>query len=341
MPIVIPQTSRALRGVYYSPFLRAYPETLDTVGISKADFIRFIDDLNEAFISSPFFYGVMLAGTIVSFVPEIAAQVVGGVVATASSFASTANSHARTKLFVKAANDDIFAPRGLQLRLLNTKNMLQAIHVDEELFKLPPLPEFIAPEWEQEREDPRRRWMQALKDVVSPLDYDAPDFSEQDSWLKKAGAWTAKHQDKRQAKSLTKRRGKAKETLDAAQEKAAQNEQIIQCAIKGLQADLDALRLQTSGDPKAEARRQRDIVEYEKAIHQQQANLITEREKKDEVTEKAIGKVDKKEQKVVQKIRWVVITPSTSSEVADEDIDDGVEDVHPLKNWSFRSSERK
>ncbi len=67
--------------------------------------------------------------------------------------------------------------------------------------------------------------------------------------------------------------------------------------------------------------------------------LIAERVKKDEVTEKAVGKVDKKEQKAVQKIRWVVITPSTCLEVADEDIDDGVEDVHPLKNRDSRSPE--
>ena len=341
LPIVIPQTSRALRGVYFSPFLRAYPETLDTIGISKADFIRFIDNLNEAFMSSPFFYGVMLAGTIASFVPELAAQVVGGVVATASSLASTANSHVRTKHFIKAANNDIFAPRGLQVRLLNTKNMLQAINVDEGTFKLPTLPESNAPELEKTHEDPRHRWMQALKNVVSPLDYNAPDYSEQDSWLKKAGAWTAKHQDKRQAMSLTKRREKAKKTIDAAQEEAVQNEQIIECAIKDHEADLYALSLQPSDDPKAESKRRRDMVGCEEAIHQEQAKLIDERKKKDEVTEKAIGKVDKKEHKVVQKIRWIVITPSTGSEVADEDIDDGVEDVHPLKNWSFRSSEKK
>lgn len=104
LPIIIPQTSRALRGVYYSPFLRAYPEALEAHGISKENFIRLIDDLNESFISSPFFYGVMIAGTAVSFVPELAAQIIGGTVAAAAGFAGTANSRLRSKVFVKAAN---------------------------------------------------------------------------------------------------------------------------------------------------------------------------------------------------------------------------------------------
>ena len=331
LPIVIPQTSRALRGVYYSPFLRVYPETLAEVGISKADFIRFIDDLNEAFISSPFFYGIMLAGTAASFVPELAAQVIGGVVAAASSFASTANSHVRTKQFLKAANREIFAPRGLQVRLLDTTKMLEAIHVDEKTFTLPPLPEFNEPRSEQGDEDPRRRWMQALENVVSPLDYHAPEFSGQDSWLKKAGAWTAKHQDKRQAKSLTKRRQKAQKAIKTVREEAAENEQVIEGRIQDLKADLDALCLQASDDAQVDLARQSDTAECEKAIHQQQEKLENTRLKKHEMTEKSIGKVDKKEQKVVQKIRWIVITLSTGLDVADADIDDGVEDVHSLK----------
>ena len=341
LPIVIPQTSRALRGVYFSPFLRAYPETIKAVGISKTSFIRFIDDLNEAFISSPFFYGLMLAGTAASFVPEVAAQVVGGIVATASSFASTANSHVRTRLFVKAANREIFEPRGLQVRLLNTKKMLEAIHIDEAAFALPPLPEFNAPETQIQHEDPRRRWMQALDGAVSPLDYDAPAFSAQDDLLKKAGAWTAKKQDKKQARSLTKRREKAKKTIDAAEEEAVGREQVMQRIIQSLEADVEALSVQPPArDAKAEEKRQRAMAVYQKALSEEQARLMEVRLKRSRVTEKAVGKVDKKEHKVVQKIRWVVITAKTDEEeIGDVDIDDGVEDVHPLRSWWSRGSE--
>ena len=342
LPIVIPQTSRALRGVYFSPFLRAYPETVEAVGISKTDFIRFIDDLNEAFISSPFFYGLMLAGTVASFVPEVAAQVVGGVVATASSFASTANSHVRTKAFVKAANREIFEPRGLQVRLLNTKKMLEAIHVDEAAFALPPLPEFNAPETQNQREDPRRRWMQALDGVVSPLDYDVPAFSTQDNWLKKAGAWTAKKQDKKRARSLTERREKAKKTIDEAEEEAIEREQLIRSTIQSLEEDVGALSMQPPAkDSKAEEKRQRVMAEYQEALSEEQTKLMEERLKRREATEKVVRKVDKKEHKVVQKIRWVVITAKTDEEeIGNADIDDGVEDVHPLKSrWSRRSEE--
>ena len=330
LPIVIPQTSRALRGVYYSPFLRAYPETLQQFGIGKHDFIRFIDNLNEAFISSPFFFGITLAASAVGFVPVVAAQVVGGVVATASSFAGTANSHVRTKRFVKAVNKNLFEPVGLQVRLLSTKNMLRAVNVDEQNFALPPLPEFNAPETQQEGEDPRRRWMQALDGIVSPLDYNAPEFTKQDNWLKQVGGWAAKHQDMKQAKSLTKRRENAKKAIGAAHEQAALNEKSIEYTIRDLEASLNALIFQTSIDGYADFEKHRDIAKYEEALRQEQSKLIHERIKKEEIAKKAIQKIDKKEQKVVQKIRWIVITPTSNAEVADEDIDDGVEDVNPL-----------
>lgn len=336
LPIIIPQTSRAFRGVYYSPFLRAYPEVLEAHGISKPDFIRLIDDLNESFISSPFFYGIMIAGTAVSFVPELAAQVVGGVVATAASFAGTANSRLRSKLFVKAANQDVFGPIGLHIRILNTKDMLEAIKVDEEKFKLPPLPEYNKPESWQESEDPRHRWMKALEGIVSPLDYDVPDYSKQESWLKKAGAWTAKVQDKRQAKSLMKRREKAQDKIAAAYDEHALNEERIQIRIDALRKELDTLTAQTSDvdtdydDPKVELRRQADIAECENAIRREESQLVYERANRDEIGEVAAAKVDKKEHKVVQKIRWVVIIPGTEDEGDDEDADNELEEVRTL-----------
>lgn len=336
LPIIIPQTSRALRGVYYSPFLRAYPEALEMHGISKQDFIRLVDDLNESFISSPFFYGVMIAGTAVSFVPELAAQVVGGVVATAAGFAGTANSRLRSKLFVKAANQDVFGPRGLHMRLLNTKDMLEAIKVDEEKFKLPPLPEYNKPESWQESEDPRHRWMQALEGIVSPLDYDVPDYSKQESWLKRAGAWTAKVQDKRQSKSLMKRREKAQDKIAAAHDEHALNEERIQLRLDALRNELDALTAQISDadtdyeDPKIELRRQADIAECENAIRREETQLVYERANRDEIGEAAAAKVDKKEHKVVQKIRWVVIMPGTGDEGDEEDADNELEEIRTL-----------
>lgn len=333
LPIVVPQTSRSLRGVHYSPFLRAYPTTLADHGIDKAEFIRFIDNLNEAFIASPFFYALTVIGSAVSFVPELAAQIVGSVIASVSELGSLGTSKLRTKSFVKAQNENLFEPHGLQIRILNTGKMLQAIHVDKEELNLPPLPEnyVLDSTEENEKEDPRRRWLQALDTVIAPLEYTPSDFTEQDNWLKKAGAWTAKRQDKNQAKALNKRRGKAQKAVQAAEEEALLNQQIIKHTIENLQSNLASLSVQKADTAVAEAQRQRDVARCEAEIGMQRMMLINEEIKKNKATEKAISKVDKKEQKIVQKIRWVVITAGTSNEVADDDIDDGVEDVQSLR----------
>ena len=48
---------------------------------------------------------------------------------------------ARTRVFVKEVNQRIFAPRGLELRISSTNDMLRAINVEPAAFRLPPLPE--------------------------------------------------------------------------------------------------------------------------------------------------------------------------------------------------------
>ena len=68
------------RKVFMTPFVRAYAPELANHGISAADFVAFIDGLNEAFLGSPVFQTTNLAGMVLGqFYGMHSVQLAGGI----------------------------------------------------------------------------------------------------------------------------------------------------------------------------------------------------------------------------------------------------------------------
>lgn len=330
LPIVIPQTTKRLQGVSFSPFTRAYPTTLATIDqpISKSDLVSFIDDLNEAFIASPFLQAVGLAGTITSFVPLSIAQIVGGAVSLSADVGTAATSYGRTRAFVKAANEKVFGPRGLQLKILSTRDMMAAVGMkDQESLPLHGLPEFDE-EWAINQEgsinDPRIRWLQALEGRISTLDWNVPGQIEQQSWLKKAGAWQAKRLEEKQTKDLQKQREKAGERAEKRREEM---EEVDQDAAEKLAKIERKMSKVAAKSGKSESKKNEKISKLEDKMDKKQRKWEKQSNKVVEKREKDGRKADRQEHKVVQKIRWLVILPQAGNEAGTEQVDPGIEQV--------------
>lgn len=127
--------------------------------------------------------------------------------------APAATSWTRAKAFVKDANQNIFLPKGLRVKVLKTKKMMAAVGHDSEVLKLPPLVEMhsrVGSGWGDEENDPRMRRIRALGDKVADLQFHELLAPEQfDNWWKKMGSKQAQKRNAKTTKRITKDRNKA------------------------------------------------------------------------------------------------------------------------------------
>lgn len=343
LPIVLPQTSKSFRGAFYSPFVRAYVPELEAHNLSQSDFLTFLDGLNEAFVANPVFAGLGIAGAIMQqFYGIHPVQWAGMGLQVASGAASAATSYARTRAYVKAVNADLFHPNGLHVGILTTKKMMAKVGHPEERLSLPPLDttdELNESALSRESssnsgvtqiasEDARMRRVRALQGYVMPLDFDVPAAVTPDNVLKRMGAAQAKRQAKKQAKKDEKRRDKALEKrsdkLDKADEKIGE-----------IEKDLDKERRKRDKEMKKSKAREssrerrkidREFEKEERKLKEDLEKALRKREKKVEKhgsrENDELPKLDRREEKTANKIRWVVITCwEGEDEDGDEDED--------------------
>ncbi|KAH6953917.1 hypothetical protein BKA56DRAFT_681693 [Ilyonectria sp. MPI-CAGE-AT-0026] len=246
-PIVIPQSTN-LRFMKFmknlSPFARCYPYSLSTLSspITDSEFLAFIDRLNHVFVSLPIFQVAHVTGGVLCSVQGVLpAQAIGGVLQVTSLLASAGVSFIRVRKFLKSANADIFAPRGLVCKIMTTEKMMAAINfteVDKKAkLKLPPLEtvhdlgvphSHSAPasinsdeittnsriETVSGVKDPRLLRLQALEGYITPLDFDVSEPSPE-SWLSKMGQKPLRWANNRQMKALEKANEKCHKTRDS------------------------------------------------------------------------------------------------------------------------------
>lgn len=236
-PVVLPQmTVGGGRNTFMFPFARAYAPNLAGADIDVVQFTEFIDGLNVAFLGSPVFQAVGIAGQITGIVPHHIAQLVGGSLQLASGLASASISYVRTKTYIREANASLFGPRGLHVRICSTKDLLADIGVNESIFEqstqshscasIPTLYSASANSTSA-TVDPRMRRLQALERYIAPLSFDVPTPKTPEGVLDKVGAWGAKRQEAKQQKDAEKAMREAREGKGKAQEKLQKKERKI------------------------------------------------------------------------------------------------------------------
>lgn len=297
-PIAIPATTPALG----SPFLRAYPPSLENFQISRELFLHFLDDLNRVAVANPPLAVLGLAGQIVGFVPLATAQIVGASVQAAATAGTVAVSKGRTELFLRDANRTIFAPRGLNVEIakLNALAKLADIPILDSDGKLDKRATLLAP---IEQDDVsgtqsltgQQRRLQAMEPYVAHLDIEPlPEIETPSNPLSKWSKAASERQRKKGEEKNIKSRGKASEKFH--KEMAKLDEEF-------------AKEMQKLDKEEAKARKEKEPEKVEKELRK------VEKEREKEVREYGkeqakIGKdriKDDKEESGMKKILWLMI----------------------------------
>lgn len=324
------ETTKAIRGAFFSPFTRAYIPELEVHGISRNDFVTYIDGLNEAFVAHPTFQGLGIVGGVLQMAYGVQpAQWAGMGLQVAAGVASAATSYARTRAYVKATNRNLFHPAGLHINVLTTKKMLAKVGFPEERMHLPPVEtegDLLKPgmkakeaaraatEEASDQNDPRMRRLEALKGYVTPFDMNVPAQVEPDNLFKRMGAAQAAKMEKKQTRKSLKRQekyytGQAKMERLGSRQESRQTRHDDELA--GLDNELEK-QLSLTDNPKARDKLQREHEKEKSKLVRKHEKYAAKSERKMEKRsrkhEKKTAKLDKKENKIAHKIRWLVIS---------------------------------
>jgi len=138
-PIVIPQVLNHTihKDVIGKPFVRAYARCLDNFNLNQDAFLDFLDELNIDFIGHVGFEYTRKAGKAIhaagSFDPTGITKLVGqGVSLTAQlgEIAYIKGPTSKKKWYIDGANREIFAPRGLKVSVVHSKELRRIMGVD-------------------------------------------------------------------------------------------------------------------------------------------------------------------------------------------------------------------
>ncbi|KAI0117804.1 hypothetical protein GGR51DRAFT_268324 [Nemania sp. FL0031] len=173
-PIVIPAVAASLG----SPFLRAYPRSLQAFGISREDFLSMLDGLNRVTVQSPPLNALGVAGDVLGVVPLASAQTVGLVINTAAKIGTVALSKGATEAYLRKVNKETLAPRGLKMEIAKLEamarvNKLPILDASGKIREDVKLLQPLLDEREIATMGRAERWLRALELWVEPLDVEA------------------------------------------------------------------------------------------------------------------------------------------------------------------------
>jgi hypothetical protein len=204
LPIVIPQTSPGAG----NPFTRAYSPSLSTTNISLPTFLTFLDTLNVCFAQTPPLQILDLAGGVVGMVPHHIPALIGGSLQATAKIANAVTSKARVASLLKTANEEIFAPQGLKVEILDTETLKGRLGIDASRPLLEDLEE------EDMEVSVRDRRLQALKPHVAPLVFDVPVPARQTNAIDRLAAGQLKRQMAKAEEKAMEARRKESEKAD-------------------------------------------------------------------------------------------------------------------------------
>ena len=290
-PVAIPATDAKLG----SPFLRAYAPILTTYALPPEVFLRFIDNLNRVAVASPPLQVLGLAGTITSFVPLATAQIVGNAVSFAAQASTVAVSKGRTELFLREANKDIFAPRGLKVEIakMDAIAKLANIPILDSSGKIEKHSKILGDLEIQELRaiSGQERRLQALSQWIAPLEVTPlPMIEQQSNPLSRLNQAASERQRKKGEQKLIEDREKAHKKINKDGDKA---EREYEKELRKLEKEEEKVRRKEDG-----RKLEKELEKIEK-----------ERRKAEKEYEKETGKLIKedKEEKAFRKILWLVI----------------------------------
>ncbi|KAH7236589.1 hypothetical protein BKA59DRAFT_460119 [Fusarium tricinctum] len=352
-PIVIPQSTN-LRFMAFmknlSPFARCYPYSLSTLSnpITESEFLAFIDRLNHVFVSLPIFQVAHIAGGVLCSVQGvIPAQAIGGVLQVTSLLASAGVTFVRVRKFLKSANTDIFAPRGLVCRIMTTEKMMAAINftqMDKKgKLKLPPLqtihdlgiphsysaPTSISSEGIQTNsrvelvsgvKDPRLLRLQALEGYIAPLNFNVSEPSPPESWLSRMGQKPLHWANNRQMKALEKAHKKWHKSRDS--KASATSAPMLNSSNNStrISTNIEIFHHNQGNSIQGSAHESAQLEELQMVQKEEEEKRKKTIKETYRGVDQKLEKAYKKEEKVANRILWVVIAKADGTPVEEESL---------------------
>jgi hypothetical protein len=262
-------------------------------------------------------------------------QFVGMGLQATSDLSSAATSYMRTKAYLGACNAAFFHPAGLHASVLSTKDMLARIgHPDVRLGLPPsetagdlglasssvamnPLGDGAEQGLITPVDVPRTRRLKALEGYIAPLDFDVPAVVPPEGLLAKMSAWQAH------------RVASKNEQKDAKKHANSQSRQSCDGELRekdGKKLDRKFAKLEKSLDKPDGKRKEKNVRRAQEKYDRTQRKVERRAEKSVEKAEKGKGKVDDKEERQANKIRWIVIDRWRGDE------EDAVSDASSLRS---------
>ncbi|KAG9258936.1 uncharacterized protein F5Z01DRAFT_9764 [Emericellopsis atlantica] len=221
--IAIPATGHQVG----APILRAWPPALEGTGLSKSDFLNFIDRLNRVTVNSPPIQVLGLVGNIVGMVPLATTQIVGSAVNASAMVAGVAVRKGHTEMLLREANRDIFRPLGLCVKLAKMEAVAAMAgipivnadgRVDRKSHILPPL---TGDGGVDQSVGVHQRRLMALEPYISPLVLEGlPDIEKPSNLLAKMHESTSARQAVKEEQQMMKKRGRLGKSRNDKEEKA-------------------------------------------------------------------------------------------------------------------------
>lgn len=202
LPIVLPQKFTEKDRPGFLPFPRAYPTCLQKYFIDKPRFINFVDELNERYTKHQIFHAMDMAGQISRYTQEPIAMGVGAGLQVAALVGGKGVSYKRTKDFLKRTNEEMFAPKGLQVSVVNTEKMMilcgnpsQAIHISASVGN-------SLDHQDTNSNDHTKKILMALRGFVADLDWNVEGCGNlpSDNIMAKFGQFTAQSEGNKRSR---------------------------------------------------------------------------------------------------------------------------------------------
>jgi hypothetical protein len=246
----------------------------------------------------------------------VVVQSVGMGLQATSDLSSAAASYMRTKAYLKACNANFLYPAGLHAAVLSTKDMMAKIgHPDDRLrissSETPhdmdqasssvtnnPVGDRAEQRAINPMDNPRTRRLDALKGYIAPLDFDVPAVVPPENLLAKMSAWQAHRITSKANQKEAKKQAKSQPRQSGGGELRAKDEKKLGRKLAKLERSLD------KQDGK---RKERDVRRAQEKYDREQRKVESKIEKSVEKAGKGKGKVDDKEERQANKIRWIVI----------------------------------
>ncbi|KAI1421472.1 hypothetical protein F5Y12DRAFT_706395 [Xylaria sp. FL1777] len=224
-PIVVPATAASLG----SPFLRAYPPSLQAFQLSRNDFLDVLDGLNRVAVQSPPLRALGLVGEVLGVVPLSSTQMAGLALSSAAQIGTVALSKGATEVYLRKVNKEIFAPRGLKMEIAKLEAMARvnklpildaAGRIRSDVQVLQPLLD----EQEIQTMGRAQRWLRALEPWVQPLELETlpPINMDTNLWGRihtSASEQERKNSEKKVLKDRSKAFDKHQKDIEKAEER--------------------------------------------------------------------------------------------------------------------------